>query len=68
MDEEKSLSYIFNVSQGKGARKDILITILSLVTQLTMSYPGNHFGPEPPLQATPINMHLDYLPKNHKPQ
>ena len=68
MNEEKYLTYLFNASQGKRARQDILITMLLFFTQLTMSYPNNHFGPRAPLQATPINMHLDYLPKNHKPQ
>ena len=67
MDEEKSLTYLSNLSQGMG-EESILITMLSLVTQLTMTYPGSHFGPQPPLQATPIDMHLDYLPKTHKPQ
>ena len=58
MGKEKSLTCLFNVCLN------IFITILSLITQLTMSYPSNHFGLWPTLQATPINMHLDYLSKN----
>ena len=43
-----SLTYIFNVSQGK-ARQYILITMLSLITQLTIGYPDtDHFGSQTP--------------------
>ena len=63
----KNLQLMFLMYLKEKARKNILITMLSLVTQLTMSYPGSHFGSRPTLQATLIKMHLDYLPKNHKP-